>query len=65
MLERLLADGWSSCGPTDAWDLEKDGTHILLATELGEMGYKCTRIRIEGDASYDFAAAATKPTPTH
>jgi hypothetical protein len=48
-LDRLLHDGWKAGGGTDLWDLEKDGTRLLLATEHGENGEKNTLIRVWGD----------------
>lgn len=50
-LHLLLADGWKPGGPTDAWDAEKNGTRVLLATEHGEGGGKHTLVRVWGDVS--------------
>jgi GT2 family glycosyltransferase len=49
LLERLLAEGWSACGPTEPWDVEKDGARLLLATERGDCGTKNTLVRLCGD----------------
>jgi GT2 family glycosyltransferase len=48
LLERLLADGWEPGGPTDAWDLEKNGGRLLLATELDGLGARRTLVRVWG-----------------
>ena len=48
-LSRLLAEGWKPGGATDAWDAEKAGTRILLATEPGEHGANTLLVRIWGD----------------
>lgn len=50
-LDRLLAEDWKPCGGTDLWDLEKNGTRLLLATEHGENGEKNTLVRVSGDVS--------------
>jgi GT2 family glycosyltransferase len=49
LLERLLGEGWNPCGPTDDWDLEKNGARLLLATERGDHGWTNTLIRLTGD----------------
>lgn len=51
LLEKLLADGWNACGPTDTWDVEKGGARLLLATERGDCGAKNTLVRLSGDIS--------------
>jgi GT2 family glycosyltransferase len=51
LLQQLLTEGWKPGGPTDAWDAEKPGTRILLATEHGDHGSKQTLIRVWGDVS--------------
>jgi hypothetical protein len=51
LLERLLADGWSACGPTLRWDVEKAGTRLLLATERGDCGAPNTLVRLSGELS--------------
>jgi GT2 family glycosyltransferase len=48
LLDKLLADGWSACGPTESWDVEKDGARLLLATERGDRGLKNTLVRLCG-----------------
>jgi GT2 family glycosyltransferase len=47
-LNLLLADGWKSCGETSAWDLEKDGSRILIATEQIGAGITQNLFRIQG-----------------
>lgn len=44
-LEALLAVGWRCGGPVDAWDVENDGTRLLLATEHGDRVNKRTLVR--------------------
>ncbi|MFC7337397.1 glycosyltransferase [Haloferula chungangensis] len=51
ILRRLLDDGWKIGGATDDWDIEKEGTRVLVATERGEGIEKCTLFRVWGDAS--------------
>jgi GT2 family glycosyltransferase len=36
LLQALLAQGWRAGGSSDGWDLEKNGTRLLLATERGD-----------------------------
>jgi len=48
-LNLLLADGWKSCGDTSAWDLEKDGSRILIATEHIGGGATQNLFRIQGN----------------
>lgn len=48
ILRQLLAEGWRPAGPTVAWDAEKDGTRILLASEHGARGIKNTLVRVWG-----------------
>ncbi len=49
LLDRLLGEGWQPCGPTAVWDLEKDGTLLLFATESGDDGSSDTLMRLHGD----------------
>jgi hypothetical protein len=49
-LHLLLADGWSPCGDTSAWDLEKDGSHILIATEYIGGGVTQNLFRLHGES---------------
>jgi len=51
LLQQLLADGWQPGGKTDAWDVGKQGTRILLATEYGDQGSRNTLVRIWGNVS--------------
>lgn len=48
-LQELLDDSWSPGGGTDDWDVEKNGTRLLLATEHGDGPGKRTLVRIWGD----------------
>jgi GT2 family glycosyltransferase len=41
----LLVDGWRGGGPVDGWDVEKEGTRLLLATEHGDKLNKRTLVR--------------------
>lgn len=47
-LQDLLADGWLPGGDTDEWDVGKNGTRLLLATEYGMHPGKRTLVRIWG-----------------
>jgi GT2 family glycosyltransferase len=47
-LNLLLAYGWKSCGDTSAWDLEIDGSRILIATEHIGAGVTQNLFRIQG-----------------
>ena len=49
LLEKLVAAGWRACGPTERWDVEKDGTRLLLATERGDCGVNNTLVRLCGE----------------
>lgn len=48
-IDLLLADGWRPCGENAEWDLEKEGTRVLLATERGGMLATRTLVRVCGD----------------
>jgi hypothetical protein len=48
-LQQLLSDGWKAGGGTDAWDVEKNGTRLLLATERGDGIGKSTLVRVWGN----------------
>lgn len=51
-LARLIASGWQPGGDTDGWDVEKNGTRILMATERGEGIGTRTLVRVwKGDAA--------------
>jgi len=50
-LTNLTGGGWQPGGETDAWDAEKNGTRVLLATEHGESGAKNVLVRVWGDAA--------------
>lgn len=49
-LAQLLAAGWKPGGTSDLWDVEKDGTRLLLATERGDGKGAMTLVRVWGDA---------------
>lgn len=51
VLKRLLDSAWEPGGTTDEWDVVKEGTRVLIATEKGEGIGKCTLFRVWGDAS--------------
>ncbi|BCU76634.1 glycosyltransferase [Luteolibacter sp. LG18] len=53
-LRDLLAEGWKPGGATDDWDVEKDGTRLLLATESGDGPGKRTLVRIWGELTPEF-----------
>ena len=48
-IRRMLAAGWRPGGGLDGWDLEREGTRVLLATERGDGPMKRTLIRVWGD----------------
>jgi GT2 family glycosyltransferase len=48
ILNQLLDRSWHACGPTEVWDMEKGDTKVLLATELGDRGYRRTLVRFQG-----------------
>ena len=50
-LAYLLSHGWQPCGESAEWDVEKDGTQVLLATERGDGTGKRTLVRIHGDSA--------------
>jgi hypothetical protein len=50
-LNIMLDDGWLAGGASDDWDLEKQGTRVLVATERGEGVGRRTLIRVWGDHS--------------
>lgn len=68
-LQRLLDDGWRPLGATDRWDLEKDGTRVLLATAHDGHGSCHTLVRCAGRGSDGFPSpagprAGSRPTPS-
>ena len=48
-LQHLLAADWKPGGTSDVWDVEKDGTRLLLATERGDGIGAMTLVRVWGD----------------
>lgn len=51
LIGALLQAGWTSCASSNGWDLEKQGTRVIFATELGEEGAKVSLVGVDGDAS--------------
>ncbi len=49
-LKALLAKGWNPAGETAAWDLEKNGTRVLIATERCGPNLTRTLFRVWGEA---------------
>jgi hypothetical protein len=49
LLRVLLENEWTSGGGLDGWDVAKQGTRVLLATETGDGPAKRTRLRVWGD----------------
>lgn len=47
-LEKLLRAGWHSSGGTCRWDVEREGTRLLLATEQGAGIGRRTLVRVWG-----------------
>lgn len=63
-LQILLAHDWIPGGSCDGWDLTKQGTRVLLATESGDGPAKRTRIRVWGDpARLPAELTGQPPTP--
>ena len=50
-LNLLLDQGWKPAGATDPWDLEKDRSRFLMATERGDGPAKRILVRIMGPIS--------------
>ena len=48
-LQGLLESGWKPGGGTDDWDVERDGTRLLLATEVGAGQGTRTLVRVMGN----------------
>ena len=53
-LKLLIQQGWKCSGETDAWDLEKAGARILLATESGDGISTRVLFRIWGTEAQEF-----------
>lgn len=51
LIRTLLRRQWKPAGATDAWDLEKYGNRLLLATERGDGIAKRTLVRFWGNRS--------------
>lgn len=51
LLTLLLKSAWKASGTTDAWDLEKGNTRVLIATEHLDHRHKNHLFRVWGDAS--------------
>ena len=56
VLQILLDNGWTPGGASDHWDLERDGTRVLLATEHGEGIGSRILVRVWGDRALVDAA---------
>lgn len=52
VLEALRRDGWRACDPSSSWDLEKQDSRVLVATELGRHQQLRTLIRIDGRSKF-------------
>jgi GT2 family glycosyltransferase len=48
ILGRLLREGWTPCGPTEAWDAAMGASRILLATTYDGRGGWHILVRIQG-----------------
>ena len=57
-LKLLIQQGWSPAGETDAWDLEKFSSRLLIATEHGEGTAKRILVRAWGPAESYFPTLA-------
>jgi GT2 family glycosyltransferase len=53
LLKKLLEQGWKPCGASELWGVERDGTHLLLATERGDGIGARNLIRVWGRAPED------------
>ncbi len=51
LLAHLLEEGWRPCEASERWDLRKEGTLLLAATERGDGIGKSVLVRIRGDRS--------------
>ncbi|MBC8127217.1 MAG: hypothetical protein H8M99_08770, partial [Gloeobacteraceae cyanobacterium ES-bin-144] len=56
LLQQLLADGWKPCDPTSEWDVEKNDSLILLATEHGADEIKHILVRVSGNEKTPFSS---------
>ena len=50
-LQILITKGWKPSGETSAWDLEKEGSHVLIATERCCPNLTRTLFRVSGEAA--------------
>lgn len=48
-LNILIDNGWTPGGALDDWDVEKQGTRVLMATECGAGVARRTLVRVWGD----------------
>ena len=51
LIQALLAQGWEFADDYDSWDLQRDGTKLLIASEC--LGEKCWQTRIRVKAAKD------------
>ena len=64
-LQILLEDDWTPGGALDDWDVEKQGTRVLMATESGGGLAKRTLVRVWGDPAVLPAAITDKRVATN
>jgi len=48
VLKLLIDAGWHPAGPTDDWDLQRDGTRLMIAIERGAAGMDALLVRLWG-----------------
>ncbi len=51
LIGKLLELGWKSSTDGEYWDLKKEATQVMLATEKGDKGAMRTLVRVAGDSS--------------
>jgi GT2 family glycosyltransferase len=62
-LQSLLAEGWQAAEACDLWDLHKDGTRLLFATERADGNGKSVLVRAWGRIPASLAKHPQIPTP--
>lgn len=55
LLDQLMKAGWAPAGETDAWDLEKSGARILIATERGDGSTTRNLVRVWGTPAHEIS----------